>query len=904
MTGFKTKVWMTALFSSILMLIIVTFGLRGINQVEQVKERWAAYQKTQNEAALTLNRIQSQLGYGGFIHDFKNFVLRRDPILRQMANDDIKVTLNHIKQYTQYEISQQEKRALLTLESVLKRYKSNLNLAAQMIEQNASPVTIDNRVRVDDTPALKAISVLSAMAIIRNQKSLEETEKAIDNAMKQFYWAAFVLPFILLLTIAIIVFLHRLNKANTAARKANLYYNKLFETSPDTMMIVAEDGQIKQVNDVATQMTGYSRQELIQMAVEDLMPDSIRHSHHHLRNRYFQAPKQRSMDGSLDIALQNKQGNAVPVDISLGYLSEDGHNVAIVSIRDMTVRRKQQHSLERSAAVFEKISDAVLISDANEKIISVNKAFVEITGYSEEESIGQNAGFTRSGRHDPEFFQQMRQSLQDHGHWQGEIWDRRKDGEIYPKWLTITYVDDSREPYYIGVFSDITLKKATEEKLRQLAFHDPLTGLLNRLSLTEQLDHAIKHSDRVKRPVGVLFIDLDNFKKINDSLGHQIGDELLKVIADRLTAAVHEDDVVARLGGDEFMIVAEEIEEPLYLEHLAQQLLKTVSEVVQYGDHELFVSPSIGISVYPRDGSNTTEMIKNADTAMYRAKHAGRNCFQFYSEELAEAAMKRLSLESDLRQALAEEQFEVYYQPQIDFATGAIKGAEALVRWIHPEKGMISPADFIPIAEDTRLIIPLGQWVLKQACCQLKRWHQKGYHLQSMGVNLAGPQITHSDICQQVTDVLQECDLDARYLELEITETFIMEHQDEAIPVLEQIRDMGIRLAIDDFGTGYSSLSQLKQLPIHKLKVDRSFVQDIPQDSNDIAITKAIILMAKSLQLEVIAEGIETVEQQIFLSELECDEGQGFLFSRPVPADEFVELFKHYQTKQVLNFTI
>ena len=904
MTGLKAKVWMTALFSSLLMLIIMTFGLNGINQVKQIKNHWAEYLKEQGQASHTLNQIQSQLGYGGFIHDFKNFVLRQDENRRLQAYVHVNAALKNVREYAQYDISEQEKHALTALERVLERYKSNLNLAEAMIAKGYPSVSIDNRVRVDDTPALQAITILSDMAMIRSQKNLEETERAIDKAMTQFYVAAFVLPFILLLTGAIIVFIYRLQKANSNVRKANLYYNKLFETSPDAMMIVAEDGAITQVNDIASTITGYSRDELVQMKVEDLMPNSLRHSHHHLRNRYFQAPKKRSMDGSLDIVIKNKQGNEVPVDISLGYLSEDGHNVAIASIRDMTIRRKQQHSLERAAAVFENISDAVLISDINENIILVNKAFVEITGYSEEESIGQNAGFTRSGKHGADFYQQMHHSLKETGQWQGEIWDRRKDGEIYPKWLTITYVDDKRRPYYIGVFSDITLKKATEEKLRQLAFHDPLTGLLNRLSLTEQLGHAIKHSDRVNRPVGVMFIDLDNFKKINDSLGHQVGDELLKVIANRLTSAVNADDIVARLGGDEFMIVAEEIQEPLYLEHLAQKLLHTVSDVVQIDSHELFVSPSIGISVYPRDGSDAAEMIKNADTAMYRAKHAGRNCFQFYSEELAKAAMQRLSLESDLRQALAEEQFEVYYQPQIDFATGTIKGAEALVRWIHPEKGMISPAHFIPIAEDTRLIIPLGQWVLEQACLQLKTWHQQGFHLQSMSVNLAGPQITHSDICQLVSDVLTQNKLSAQYLELEITETFIMEHQTEAIPVLEQLRDMGIRLAIDDFGTGYSSLSQLKQLPIHKLKVDRSFVQDIPEDSNDIAITKAIILMAKSLQLEVIAEGIETVEQQIFLSELECDEGQGFLFRKPVTASEFIELFQHYQAKQVMNFTI
>lgn len=562
------------------------------------------------------------------------------------------------------------------------------------------------------------------------------------------------------------------------------------------------------------------------------------------------------------------------------------------TIQDITEQKEQFQAIKQSAIVFENISDAVVITDSNRKIVAVNKAFIKLTGYSEDECLGKDPGFTKSGRHSQAFYRDMNEALAQSGTWQGEIYDRRKNGDIFPKYLRITRAPiDKTDFCYIGIFSDITEKKKAEDRLKHQALHDSLTGLPNRAYLFEHLTRALKHADRLDKRLAVLFVDLDHFKRINDSLGHPAGDALLKVVASRLKESIYAEDVAARISGDEFVVVIEETPQPHAIENIAKRILSCFHTPTIIDGNELHVTASIGISIYPQDAENATELLKTADMALYRSKEMGRNGFHFYSREMDQQAMQRLSMEAALRNAIEAEHFELHYQPQFDLQTGDLLGCEALVRWVDPVKGVIPPNNFIPLAEDSKLIIPLGEWVIRTAVAQMSTWRKAGLLLPRVSVNLAGLQIVHGNICALTEQILNEYGLSPDLLEYEITETLVMNHLDKALPVLQQLRAQGVMLSIDDFGTGYSSLNYLKQLPIHKVKIDRSFIRDIPQNQDDVAITKAIVAMGNSLQLDVIAEGIETPEQSQFLVGLGCHMGQGYLYGKPVRAEEFTQQF-------------
>ncbi len=545
--------------------------------------------------------------------------------------------------------------------------------------------------------------------------------------------------------------------------------------------------------------------------------------------------------------------------------------------------------LGMAAAVFENTNEAVLITDANANIVAINKAFESITGYQEQEVVGGNPSQIKSNRHDESFYQQLWSELLDSGMWRGEIWNRRKNGEVFPVWQSICAIKNEAGDvsHYVSVFSDISTLKQSQEKLDYLAYHDPLTGLPNRLLFEDRLEQALKHAKREKHEIVLLFLDLDRFKNINDSLGHPVGDALLIEIAKRLDGLVRQEDTVARLGGDEFVVILERIEKPEDGAILAQKILDAFHASIVADGHELLVTLSIGISQYPADGEDVPTLVKNGDAALYRAKEEGRNCFQFYTTELTTKVSERLAMETALRGALREEQLMIYYQPFVSLQSGKITGAEALVRWNHPEHGLVLPDRFIALAEDTGLIVSIGAWVLFQACQQAKLWLDQGYDFGRIAVNVSGLQIQRGKFVDIVKQTLQETGLEGKYLELEVTENVIMRNTEKAIAVLNQLKEIGVQLAIDDFGTGYSSLSYLKRLPIDKLKIDQSFVRDIPEDANDKAIARAIRALAKSLRLMVVAEGIESSKQAAFLKRLGCDEGQGYLYSHPVTADEF-----------------
>jgi len=557
--------------------------------------------------------------------------------------------------------------------------------------------------------------------------------------------------------------------------------------------------------------------------------------------------------------------------------------------RDVTAEKLIEAELRLAQAAFETTAEGIVITDAETRIIAVNKAFTVITGYSESDLIGKTPRLWQSKRHNGSVYKELWAAIRTGGQWRGELWNRRKNGEIFPAIENVSAIRDRDGQIlnYVAVLSDISGVKQFEKQLFQLAHHDALTQLPNRLLFTDRVDHALSRAHREGHRLAVLFIDLDRFKNINDSLGHAVGDQLLCEVASRLTSAVRENDTVARLGGDEFVIALEHISTAEGAAALAEALVSTLGESVRIDEHELFITPSIGISVYPDDAKTTEELIRHADAAMYHAKRLGRNRFQFYCESLTQEILEKVQLETHLRQALKRGELEVYYQPQIDLFEGTVSGAEALVRWRHPEIGLVSPIRFIPLAEESGIICQLGEFVLREACRQAKTWLDQGFPLKRIAVNVSGQQLLDADLAELVSQALVETGLEPHYLEIEITETIVMQQTEKTLNTLQALRALGVNLAVDDFGTGYSSLGYLKQLPVHRLKIDRSFVMDVPHDHNDEAIIRAIAAMTRSLQLELVAEGVETAAQHAFLAAEGCQMGQGYLFGEPVPSSKF-----------------
>jgi diguanylate cyclase (GGDEF)-like protein len=493
----------------------------------------------------------------------------------------------------------------------------------------------------------------------------------------------------------------------------------------------------------------------------------------------------------------------------------------------------------------------------------------------------------------------MWDALRTQGRWSGEIWDRRKNGDVYPKWMTINAVIDDttgKITHYIALFADITERKAAEAHIKRLAHHDALTGLANRFTLEARLGQALANAQRYGKQVAVIFIDLDRFKNINDSLGHHVGDAMLTEVARRLTRTIRDSDTAARLGGDEFVLILPDIDNTAVIAAIAGKLISALTQPIDALGYTLHTSGSLGIAVFPNDGDGVETIMKNADTAMYHAKAQGRNNYQFFAADMNASASARLTLEGKLREALEKSQFELHYQPQVALATGDIVGVEALIRWRHPQDGLIPPDQFIPVAEESGLIQGIGDWVIAEACRQLKVWSDTGLPPLRMAINLSAKQLRGGDVMLRIKKALTDNGLLPNQLELEITESSIMERPQEAVALLKELADMGVSLAIDDFGTGYSSLAYLKLFPIDRLKIDRSFVKDIESDYNDRAIALGTIALAHSLGLQVVAEGIETMVQQSILGKHGCEEAQGYWYSRPLPAADLEALITRTRT--------
>ena len=555
-------------------------------------------------------------------------------------------------------------------------------------------------------------------------------------------------------------------------------------------------------------------------------------------------------------------------------------------------REEQAQRLTTAAIAFDHMREAVMITDPEDRIVQVNKAFERITGYSADEAIGRNPSLLRSGHQPAAFYRQFHQTLRETGEWLGEIWNRRKDGSVYPQWLSVkaVYKPDGSLCKHVAVFADITDTKDSERRLWQLAHHDALCNLPNRLLLGVRLEHALQRAHRAGSGLAVLFIDLDRFKDINDSLGHQAGDELLRQVAGRLRSALHEDDTVARLGGDEFVILVEAITDANAAQRIGERVMARLGEPFDLRGRSLYVTASIGVSLYPDDATDAEGLLQHADAAMYRAKAGGRTRIGFYAPDRTLAVQQRLDLEQDRRRAIAEDQLLLHYQPQFAAADGRLVSVEALVRWDHPRHGLLGPDRFISLAEETGLIDQLGSWVLATACRQTMSWWAAGAAPFDLAVNLSPYQL-RSVGTDRLVEVLQASGFPPKRLELEVTESLFMAEGGLALHQLGELRErLGIGIAMDDFGTGYSSLSQLKHLPIARLKIDRSFVDGLPDEADDVAIVEAIVLMAHTLGLQVTAEGVETEAQHRFLCGLGCDQLQGFLYSPPLSAAQMGEM--------------
>ncbi|MGY2170863.1 phosphodiesterase DibA [Pseudomonas gingeri] len=552
--------------------------------------------------------------------------------------------------------------------------------------------------------------------------------------------------------------------------------------------------------------------------------------------------------------------------------------------RDSTAGDRER--LRQAAAVFDCTREGVLVTDRDGLIVHVNRAFVAITGYQEAEVLGQRPNLFKSGRHSADFYQKVYQALEGSGEWSGEIWNRRKSGEIYPQWQTIRAIrdDQGQLSHYVAVFSDISAIKDSQYELSQLAHYDPLTGLPNRLLFSDRAAQALASAQVHKRGCALLLIDLDHFKIINDSLGHNIGDQLLKAVGERLQGLFGGGITLARLGGDEFAVLAENCPQVVQAAALAQRVIEGLKEPFQLDEHQLFINASIGISLFPSDALNAEQLLRNADSALFKAKSAGREGYALYTEELTAHAQHRVEMASELRRALEQDELRVYYQPVHELGSSRLIGVEALVRWEHPQRGLVSPGEFIPIAERTGLIAEIDAWVMEQACRQMCQWLREGVALSFIAVNVSSRLFARRELYQQVAKVLDDTGLDPALLELEVTESAVMEDPEVALEQLHRLRELGVSLAIDDFGTGYSSLLRLKRLPVQKLKIDQGFVAGLPWDEDDAAIVRVVIALAQSMGMQVHAEGIEQQEQARFLLDQGCDLGQGYWFGRPMPA--------------------
>jgi diguanylate cyclase (GGDEF)-like protein/PAS domain S-box-containing protein len=674
----------------------------------------------------------------------------------------------------------------------------------------------------------------------------------------------------------------RRTQVERALRESDDAYRAILSSSLDGFLLIGPQGRVLDVNESYLRQSGYSRTELLAMRIPDLEAmeaeaDTARHI-------------QRIVTQGSDLfvsAHRRKDGSIWHVEISVIHLPTEDGGRFFSFLRDITQRTQAESDLRIAAAAFES-QEGMVVTDADKIILRANQGFTDITGYPTEEVIGRKMSFLRSGHHDNAFYVAMWNSIAKEGSWQGEIWNRNKNGEIHPHWLTISTVKDSagKVTHYIGAYTDITERKEEENRIRSLAFYDPLTHLPNRRLMLDRLEQALAGSIRHHRRGALMLLDLDHFKAVNDTLGHETGDQLLVQVAQRLNDTVRQSDLVARLGGDEFIVVLTDIESPSDVAHIASKLVTRISEPFLIGTQEVSSSPSIGICLYPDDATDSRALLKLADVAMYDAKARGRGNFQFFTEEMQIVSANRLAIEADLGSALIEGQFTLFYQPQLDLHQQRPVGIEALVRWQHPRRGLLEPSEFLAIAEEIGTIVPLGEWILAEACRQLAAWHADGHTELKLAVNLSASEFRNPDLVRIVREVLERTGIPPGKLELEVSEMTVMQDPAEALPAMQSLTRLGVSLSIDDFGTASSSLPYLGLFPIGALKIDGKICGGVGATASDAQVCDLAVTIAHRLGLDAVAEGVETAAQLQHLRDIGCDRAQGNLICKPLPAEE------------------
>jgi diguanylate cyclase (GGDEF)-like protein/PAS domain S-box-containing protein len=680
----------------------------------------------------------------------------------------------------------------------------------------------------------------------------------------------------------------------------------LTDTMSDGLLVTDDVGHVVMINPAISEMSGFENPADLDTWASQLVREPGLAENDSLpvpndKDNRNDVHRQVSRSGPMRVVpLIRRDGSQIDVEFSgKAILEDDQYRGFVVVMRDVTERRHAEEDLRLAAHVFKNTAEGVFITDPQGRILVVNDAFSSITGYQREAVLGQKPSMLSAGLDNDQTYVQMSTSLDKTDHWHGEFQNRRPTGALYVADMTISAVRDqaAKLTHFVSVFRDVSEQKQSAEMMQRFALHDMLTGLPNRALLHERLDKVLRTYACSKKRAALLFLDLDQFKHINDSLGHGVGDQILQQVTGRLLGSVRDGDTVARIGGDEFFILLESIASHQQVEEVVQRILSDMTKPYLIDPLNLHLTCSIGISFFPEDGTDTESLVRKADMAMYEAKRHGRNSFRVFEQDLLGRASERLEIGNALHGASARGEFRVFYQPQNRASDGVCEGVEALVRWMHPTLGMVSPAMFIPIAEDVGLIGEIGTWVLRESCRQLADWHKMGIDIPRVAVNLSVQQLENTDLPNIVADALLEFGLHPYELELEVTESMIMNQADKIIKILNALSDMGIKLAVDDFGTGYSSLSYLKHLPVKRLKIDQSFVRDITTDPNDKAIACAIIALGHSMEMDVLAEGVETEAQAEFLRAENCDVLQGYLFSKPLSPEEVALLWRSVTSK-------
>jgi len=684
----------------------------------------------------------------------------------------------------------------------------------------------------------------------------------------------------------LLIFLHR---RALQIRRELTSFRIAIEHSDNAIVMTDLNHNITYVNESFERNTGYSKKEVLGKSPKFLQSG--------LTQRSVYNTMQSSLDKGVawngEFINKRKDGSIFYESASIIPIYSDDEIDSYLAIKlDITQYILQKEHLKLTATVFDNIEEGIVVTDANQKILSINKAFESMLGYSHEECLGQTPKLFQSQLQDPRFYTKMWQDIEHKGGWQGKIQDRTKDGSVITIWLSISVVKDETGSItnYISIHTNLADIIKSQERIDFLAYHDSLTKLPNRIHFEESLTHSLELAKRSQTKVAILFIDLDRFKVINDTLGHHVGDELLKKVTSRIRNSLRDADMLSRIGGDEFVVILENFKDTSAISTIATKILHRLEKPFKAMGHILNTSASIGIATYPQDATNVVTLLKYADSAMYRAKELGKNRLHFFTNELSSDMSYRLKMEQELRLALKKGELYLNFQPQYNLKTKKIIAVEALIRWNSETLGMVPPDQFIPIAEDSGLIIEIGNYVFKESCAFMKASLEAGHQLEHIAINVSTQQFKELDIVTKFNAIAHEYNLTPNLIEIEMTERYIMECTTSNISILEDLRGSGFKISIDDFGTGYSSMSYLKKLPIDTLKIDKSFVDDLPQSSNDIAITKAIIALANSLGYHTVAEGIETVEQEEFLSKNLCEIGQGYLFSRPLSQEAFFTL--------------